>query len=408
MSNYWQVLKKTLIAMIGRPMWLMLLLSVSLTSLPYIYRTMNDLPVAVVDMDKTPASRLLVRMLDAAPKIAVRTYDNLPDAQEDMAWQRLFGIIIFPQDMEKKLLRGDAVTIPVFGDASNRMANGQIQQDIGNVYNQLLNMYNTTLLGKSGFGPEQAQVVISPVVAHLEDIYNPGISFAAIVLPGLVTLILQHGLLLSCTRVNLMLRGGTPRSLRQPVSTRFGRYTAQMLIWLVLAMLLYVIWPNLFGFRQTASFWALLGLVIPFLVAVIALSEFVAELLPSEEAVYLVLTFITLPLFYLGGYIWPPQAMPGWIILLADCIPSTWAIRAVAEMNQMNLPLSAVSRNVVILFIMAACYGVLGTLIYQYRNWKQDEKEKIPRYFLKMRRNITLAALGESTPPPADDHRESH
>lgn len=385
MKNYWQVLKQTLVVMIGRPMWLMLLLSVSLTSLPYMHRTMDDLPVAVVDMDKTNASRMLIRLLDAAPKVAVHSYDNLPDAQEDMAWQRLFGVIIFPQDLEKKLLKGEPVTIPVFGDASNRMANGQIQQDISNVYNQVLGQYNLEKLQQAGFSPEQAQVLISPLVGHLEDIYNPGISFAAIVLPGLVTLILQHGLLLSCTRVNLMLRGGTPRSLRQPVSTRFGRYTAQMLIWIVLAMLLYVIWPNLFGFRQTASFWALLGLVVPFLIAVIALSEFIAELLPSEEAVYLVMTFITLPLFYMGGYIWPPQAMPGWVIGLADCVPSTWAIRAVAEMNQMNLPLSAVSRNVVVLFIMAACYGVLGTLIYQYRNWKQDEKEKIPRYFLRRR-----------------------
>ena len=363
----------------------MLMLSVSITSLPYMYRTMTDLPVAVVDMDRTHASRSLIRMLDAAPKVAVHSYDNLPDAREDLAQQRLFGIIVFPQNLEKKVLRGEAITIPIFGDASNRMANGQIQQDITSVYNQLFAHYNLGTLQQAGFSEKQAEVLLSPIVGKLEDIYNPGASFAAIVLPGLVTLILQHGLLLSCTRVNLMLRGGTPRSLRQPVSIRFGRYTAQMLIWIVLAMLLYVIWPNLFGFRQTASFWALLVLVVPFLVAVIAMSEFIAELLPSEESVYLVMTFITLPLFYMGGYIWPPQAMSAWVIWLADCIPSTWAIRAVAEMNQMDLPLSSVSRNIVVLLIMAACYGVLGTLIYQYRNWKQDEKEKIPRFFLRRR-----------------------
>lgn len=127
--------------------------------------------------------------------------------------------------------------------------------------------------------------------------------------------------------------------MRQPLSTRFGRYSAQLLIWTVLAMLFYVIWPHLLGYRQSASFFMLLGIVLPFLIAVIALSEFIAELLPTEESVYLTMTFITLPLFYMAGYSWPEQAMPDWVRWLADAIPSTWAIRAIAEMNQMDLPL---------------------------------------------------------------------
>jgi ABC-2 type transport system permease protein len=42
-------------------------------------------------------------------------------------------------------------------------------------------------------------------------------------------------------------------------------------------------------------------------------------------------------------------------------------------MNQMNLPLSAVADHILILFGMAAVYGLLGTLIYQYRNWRWDQ-----------------------------------
>jgi ABC-2 type transport system permease protein len=359
--------------MLGKPLWLLTVLSVALTTLPYAHRTMDDLPVAVIDMDHSAASRELIRLLDAAPKIAVRSYSELPTAQHDLAWRRLFGIVILPVDFEKRVLRGEAVSVPIFGDATNRMANGQIQQDISATYNELTLRYNAHLLLHNGFSASQAEVLLSPVVGQLTDLFNPGTSFAAIVLPGLVTLILQHSLLLSCTRVNLNLRGGTPRSLRQPPSTRFGRYAAQLLIWTVLAMLFYVIWPWIMGYRQTASFFMLMGLVLPFLLAVIALSEFLAELLPSEEAVYLTMTFITLPLFYMAGFTWPPQAMPQWVQWLANGIPSTWAIRAVVEMNQMNLPLSAVSDRILVLLGMAAAYGLLGTLIYQFRNWRWDQ-----------------------------------
>ncbi|MDF3936816.1 ABC transporter permease [Pseudomonas citronellolis] len=373
MENFWNVFRQSLKNMLGKPLWLLTVLSVALTTLPYAHRTMDDLPVAVIDMDHSDVSRELVRLLDAAPKIAVRSYAELPTAQRDLAWRELFGIVIVPVDFEKRVLRGEAVTIPIFGDATNRMANGQIQQDITATYNDLSLRYNAQLLLRNGFTGRQSEVLLSPVVGQLTDLFNPGTSFAAIVLPGLVTLILQHSLLLSCTRVNLNLRGGTPRSLRQPPSTRFGRYCAQLLIWTALSMLFYVIWPWIMGYRQTASFFMLMGLVLPFLLAVIALSEFLAELLPSEEAVYLTMTFITLPLFYMAGFTWPPQAMPQWVQWLANGIPSTWAIRAVVEMNQMNLPLSAVSDRILILLGMAAAYGLLGTLIYQFRNWRWDQ-----------------------------------
>ncbi|WP_079453541.1 ABC transporter permease, partial [Pseudomonas aeruginosa] len=336
--------------------------------------TALDLPVAVVDEDHSDVSRELVRLLDSAPKVAVVGYDSLPQAKRDLAWRELYAIIVIPLNFEKRLLRlrGEALVIPYFGDATNRMANGQIQQDISAVYSALTNRYNAALLEREGFTATQAQVVLSPLVGQLTDLFNPGISFAAIVLPGLLSLILQHSLLLGCTRGNIMLRGGTPRYMRQPLSTRFGRYSAQLLIWTVLAMLFYVIWPHLLGYRQSASFFMLLGIVLPFLIAVIALSEFIAELLPTEESVYLTMTFITLPLFYMAGYSWPEQAMPDWVRWLADAIPSTWAIRAIAEMNQMDLPLREVSDHALVLLGMAATYALLGTLLYQYRNWRWD------------------------------------
>ena len=39
----------------------------------------------------------------------------------------------------------------------------------------------------------------------------------------------------------------------------------------------------------------------------------VTECLRSVEMIYLTLAFITTPIFYLSGTIWPLQAMPGWV-----------------------------------------------------------------------------------------------
>ena len=372
MKNYLQILRETLKAMLSKPMWLMVVASVCITSLPYMNHTALDLPVAVVDEDHSDVSRELVRLLDSAPKVAVVGYDSLPQAKRDLAWRELYAIIVIPLNFEKRLLRGEALVIPYFGDATNRMANGQIQQDISAVYSALTSRYNAALLEREGFTATQAQVVLSPLVGQLTDLFNPGISFAAIVLPGLLSLILQHSLLLGCTRGNIMLRGGTPRYMRQPLSTRFGRYSAQLLIWTVLAMLFYVIWPHLLGYRQSASFFMLLGIVLPFLIAVIALSEFIAELLPTEESVYLTMTFITPAAVLHGRLQLAGTGHAGLGTLAGRRDPSTWAIRAIAEMNQMDLPLREVSDHALVLLGMAATHALLGTLLYQYRNWRWD------------------------------------
>ncbi|MEE1714050.1 ABC transporter permease, partial [Pseudomonas aeruginosa] len=65
MKNYLQILRETLKAMLSKPMWLMVVASVCITSLPYMNHTALDLPVAVVDEDHSDESRELLRLLDS-------------------------------------------------------------------------------------------------------------------------------------------------------------------------------------------------------------------------------------------------------------------------------------------------------------------------------------------------------
>ncbi len=207
MKSYWLTFRKVLTSMLERPMWLMLILSLCIMSMVYANRTVWDLPVGVIDQDHSTASRQLIRQLDATPKIAIQTYDSLDEAKRDLGWRKLFAVIIMPVDLEKKILNGKNIEIPVFGDATNRLANGQIQQDVVAAYQQLLGQYNTSLLMRSGFSERQAQVIMMPIQSQTLDVFNPGISFAAIIFPGLLVMLLQHSLLIACVRVSIVLKG---------------------------------------------------------------------------------------------------------------------------------------------------------------------------------------------------------
>lgn len=364
MKSYWSTLKRVLLGMLDKPMWMLLLLSLCLMSMVYAKHSVLDLPVGVIDQDHSSVSRQLIRSLDATPKIATRIYDNLPEAQRDLAWRKLFAVIIMPVNLEKKILHGEAITVPVYGDATNRLANGQIQQDVIAAYQQLLNTYNTGILLRAGFDQRQAELVIQPIVGQTLDVFNPGISFAAIIFPGLLVMLLQHSLLIASVRVSIAIRSSGKPTL--PVY--LGALSALLPIWLFLSIVLFVLWPWVLGYRQTAPIPEVLLLTFPFLLAVLGLGKLVTECLRRVELIYLTLSFITMPVFYISGTIWPLQAMPAWVRGVSSCLPSTWATKAIAGVNQMGLSFADVMNDLLMLLFLGAFYALLGTLVGMLRN----------------------------------------
>ncbi|AVE42002.1 ABC transporter permease [Providencia stuartii] len=385
MQMYFATFRKVLIGMLDKPMWLLLIVSLCVMSLVYAKPVLWDLPVAVIDQDHSVASRALIRDLDAAPKVKLHSYDNLEQARKDMINRQLFAIIIIPIDFEKFLLNGKNITIPVYGDATNRLASGQIQQELMSAYQTLLNSYNTQLLINSGFSQEQANVIITPIRSLTEPLYNPGVSFAAIVFPGLLVMLLQHSLLIACVRVSIAIRG-TPKG-KPPLAVYLGALSALIPIWLFLSTVFFALWPWILGYRQEAPLYQLWMLTFPFLLAVIGLGKLVTECLRSVEMIYLTLAFITTPVFYMSGTIWPLQAMPEWVRMIASALPSTWATSAMAGINQMGLPFSGVLMDIVMMLVLGVIYTVIGVLIGMLRDGELRQISHIIHRWRKQHHN---------------------
>lgn len=365
-KTWWTTFRKVLTGLLDKPMWMMLLLSLCVMSLVYANRTVWDLPVAVVDQDHSTASRMLTRQLDATSKVATVAYDSLAQAEHDLALRKLFAVIIMPVDLEKKILAGQNIVIPVYGDATNRLANGQIQQDVLAAYQAILTQYNTDLLLSSGFSERQASVVLSPIIGQSLDVFNPGISFAAIIFPGLLVMLLQHSLLIASVRVSIVLNSGP--SGKPAIPAFLGGISALIPVWLFLSIVLFVLWPWILGYRQTASIPEILLLTFPFLLAVLGLGKLVTECLRSVELIYLTLAFITTPVFYISGTIWPLQAMPAWVRGVSSMLPSTWATKAIAGVNQMGLPFKDVGGDILMLLILCLFYTFIGIAVGMLRD----------------------------------------
>ncbi|MFQ0991759.1 ABC transporter permease [Gilliamella apicola] len=368
--------------MLMRPMWLLLLLSVSLMSLVYLNGTITNLPVAIVDQDHTATSRSLIRSLNTSSKINVLTYENSLQAYDDINNRKLFAVFTIPRDFEKHLLNGEEVTIPAYGDASSRLANGLIQVDIKGIYQQILTEYNTRVMRNGGFSDQQINIILSPIKAQTMPLYNAGISFAAITFPGLLVMLLQHSFLIASTRINITLHS-LPQG-KPPRIVIFGSLFGIIPIWLFLSIVLFGLWPWLLGYRQLASIPEIIIMTFPLLLGILGLSKLLTECLRRTEMIYLTLAFLTTPVFYLSGTIWPLDAMPLWVQTVSRMLPSTWATNMIAGVNQMGLGLTDNLFNIFMILFLGVIYGSLGFFIAALR------EGKVRGYFKKLKKFLRL------------------
>ncbi|WP_392561423.1 ABC transporter permease [Orbus sturtevantii] len=381
---YWSAFISITLRFLAIPKWLLLLVSVGLMSLVYINGSVTDLPIAIVDLDHTTSSRELVREFATSSKVSIITYENSLDAYDDINARKLFAVITIPRNYEKNLFNGESAIISAYGDASSRLANGQIQQDLKAIYQQTLTNYNSAIMRNSGFTPVQIDVVLAPIKSQMDPLFNPGISFAAITFPGLLVMLLQHSLLISSTRTHIALNS-LPQG-KPPRIIFIGSLSALLPIWLFLSIVLFGLWPWVLGYRQLASLSQILLMTLPFLFAVLGFAKLLTECLRSVEMIYLTLAFLTTPVFYLSGTVWPLYAMPYWVQCISKLLPSTWATNMIAGVNQMGLNISDNIFNLFMLVILGIFYFTIGVFISALR---EGRIRQLLRYKHQLKRKLT-------------------
>jgi ABC-2 type transport system permease protein len=138
-----------------------------------------------------------------------------------------------------------------------------------------------------------------------------------------------------------------------------GQALAHLCLSLPAFALYLVVLPHIYGYASTSRFLDLLVLVIPFILAVSFLGQFLGTLARRRETAVILLIGFGLPLFFLVGVAWPPEAIPPVLRTISAAIPSTFGIDALVRMNQTGASLADVRTDWLRLWQLAAAYAVM-------------------------------------------------
>jgi len=169
---------------------------------------MRDVPVAFVDLDHSPESRMLARMVDHALGVAVT--EQWADRAQAMASLRrleVFAVVLVPRDMSREAMRGGESKVVVFYNAAYLTTGQVVLREISGA----VGAFNSRLLVEqigAQVGPSRLRG--APLAVQANILYNPQASFELFLLPLIFPSLLSLvAALAAATALGRELRDGT-------------------------------------------------------------------------------------------------------------------------------------------------------------------------------------------------------
>jgi ABC-2 type transport system permease protein len=333
---------------------------------PYLGQLLRDVPVAVVDQDRTALSRQLIQTLDAheAVKVAVRA-DTLAGAQQALRERRAFAILEVPTNTEREVLKGNDARLPAYVDSTyfmlfNRTLQGIVEAAAATTAEQI----------SRGARPDGslyrgALAALSPIELLMVPLYNPTGGYGSYVVPAAFVLILQQTLLMGAAMlggVAFETAGRHGRRARGSAASVLGQGIAHLTLYIAPAAFLLIVMPRLYGFSTLGGTRELCVFAAPFILATSFMGQAAGACFRRRETAVVLFIATSLPQFFLVGVSWPVEAIPPWLRDIGRLFPSESAIDGLVRINQMGARLSEVAGDWGALWVLTGSYFLLAVL----------------------------------------------
>lgn len=279
-----------------------------LTMLGYAATTdVRNVPMVVVDQDRSAASRDLIARFEASGDFVVvdaPTSANAVDAALDSG--RAWMALVIPADYGERIGAAQPATVQVVADGTD-----------ANSTNVALGYAGALIAAYSRELAARGRDAVSPLVsADIRVWFNPSLESRDFMIPGILALVL----LVVCTTLSSMAivrekELGTLEQLNVTPLARWELIVGKLVPYAVLGMIdvLLVVAVAVWWFEVPlrGSFGLLLLMCVVYLLSALGLGLFVSTISRTQQqAMMTTAFFFLLPMIFLSGFIFPIENMP--------------------------------------------------------------------------------------------------
>jgi ABC-2 type transport system permease protein len=326
---------------------------------PYTRQVVARLPVVVVDLDRSPMSRNLVRSaLGVRGLDVVESQPSITAARTSIESGRAQGAMVIQSGFQRDILRGGRGEVALLANGA-LLAHGSAA--LSGFGEAVTAFGQDAAIAQARFAGVPAA---PPIRLVRRPLFNTREGYGSTIVPAVAVLIIQQTLMLG---IGLLL--GTLQSNAGRISLRGSSLlgVGVALCTVGAATLLYFA-GFAFWFQDYPRGGNVPGLLVTaalFISAVVALGLLAGSFFYTRERALPVIALVSLPIFFLANVSWPKSSSPLVLTWLAKLLPTTPGITAMVKFNQMGAGFAEASGQLTNLAVLVLLYG--GLTAWRYR-----------------------------------------
>jgi ABC-2 type transport system permease protein len=320
----------------------------------------RDVRTVVLDQAQTQESRILLDRFKNSKdfKIIEYVYSDAALNQAIVAGRARVGIKI-PENYSRRLQANDHAEILVLVDGSESSIAGEA-----------LNVSNAIALRES-----LARVLTTdnlPVEARPRILFNPDTRSPNFFLPGLMVVFTQiMAVMLTANAIVREKENGTLEQLFMTPVRSTELILGKLAPYLVLTFCEFsgiaLLMRIFFQVPIHGSFFTLLAIALPFVLAMLGFGLWVSTKASTREAAGQMSMATVMPAIFLSGYVFPLDSMPRFFYYLAQFIPTTWLIDAARGVILRGAGWPELKMHALVLWAMALAVILFSMLRFRKR-----------------------------------------
>jgi ABC-2 type transport system permease protein len=369
-TRLWALIRKEFVQIVRDPRTLAITFIqpiVQLLLLGYAATTdVRNVPLAVLDQDRTPASRELLDAYRAADYFRVAYEVRSEDEVQHLIDNgQARAAILIPPGYAQHLARGETAQVAFILDGSDPTIAGTALSAA-----TLIGQARSTRVLAERLAARGAGALGVAVDVRTQVWFNPDLVSAYYMVPGLIGLILQFLtiVLTSSAIVRERERGTIEQLIVTPIRSwelMVGKLAPFVIIAFIDLVEILVFGVLLFSVPINGSIPLLLALSALFLVTTLGIGLFISTVANTQQEAMLTSILFNLPSIFLSGFFYPLEAMPQVLQWISYAIPLRYYLTVVRGIVLKGIGIEALWTEVAALSVFGLV--IMGAAALRFR-----------------------------------------
>ena len=295
----------------------------------YLNKGEEKVKLALIDNDGTAISRTLTEQFDSTPMIEIIPSSDINDAQEKMYQGEVQGYFYIQSGFEKDILSQKQTNVNLVLNASRFLPSSDLLSTVTKVCLTVGAGVRKTYFNKQGMGEDESMKMTNPINMDYRPLYNSGMTYGAFLLPGLLAIILQQTLLIGVAAAFTSEREENKllnlyQVSKQSISKMiFGKSLLYFFAFMIFGLFFSIVNFSVFGVEIRGSYFDLAVISALFIATIIVFGMLIGSFFKTKLFAFQVLVFSSYPIFLITGYSMPYQALPKFVQMLSDTLPTS-------------------------------------------------------------------------------------